>query len=146
MTALARTAVEAYVEYDGKTLKLFLYSRELPPFISVGGAKASSIMKILSNKFGSYLDNGVEIAKIAPIHVPAVLVWIAASIASKPSSHLLQALIDSTPRSAVDLLFELTDAHTGYRKNKPLIPYRKLHQASRIVLKILKLHKYPVDA
>jgi len=145
-TVAVRTAVDFYAEYDNKWLRLFLYSRELPPFIAVGGARAAAMAKILRNKFNSFSYDGVEAVKIAPLYVPAVLVWTAASIASKPSADLLEALMGSTPKSAVDLLFELVDARNSYREGKPLIPFRKLYKASKIIVEILKLQNYPVDA
>jgi len=145
ISASVRTAIDTYVEYDGKLLKLFLYSRELPPLIAIGGTRAAVMMKILSDRFGGSIDNGVEIVRIVPLYAPAVLVWIVASIASKPSPDLLQALVNNTPRSTVDLIFELLDAKDGYRKNKPLIPFRKLYRASRIIVGILKLQNYPVE-
>jgi len=140
-----RTPMDTYIEYDGKMLKLFMFSKELPPLIAIKGEKALAIMKILSNRFGSIVDNGVETIRIAPLYTPAILVWIVASISSKPSPNLLNMLINNTPRSAVDLILELMDTQNGYKKNRPMIPYKKLYSASRIVLKLLKLHNYPID-
>jgi len=139
------TNMSAYIEYDGNTLKYYMFSKELPPIVVIKGYKAEFIMKILSSKFESTVNNYVETISIKPFYVFNVLAWIIASISSKPSADLLQALINYTPKSVVELIFELIDTYNGYKKNKPLIPYRKLYTASRIILKILKLHNYLVE-
>lgn len=138
------SSVEAYVKYSGNKLKYYMFSTELPPLFIVGGAKANLLVNILRSESGSIGENGTEIVNIKPFHAPAVLVWIVASISSKPSKDLLYALMSYTPRSAVDLVFESIDIHNGYG-SKPLIPYRKLYMASKIILRILKLHNYPVE-
>lgn len=135
---------KAYVKYDGKKLKYYMFSEELPPLLVVGGKRAGLIMNILREELGSYIEDGVEKISVKPLATPAVLVWIATSIASTPSRDLLHALITRTPRPLVELLFELIDIGNGYRKSRPLIPPKKLYITSRILIRILELLGYPV--
>jgi len=121
-----------------------MFSEELPPLLVVGGRRAGLIMKILREELGGHVENGVESVSVKPLATPAVLVWIATSVVATPSKDLLHALITHTPRPAVELLYELIDVGDGYRKNKPLIPPKKLRITSKILIKILELLGYPV--
>ncbi|MEM0377704.1 MAG: hypothetical protein QXI90_08050, partial [Thermofilum sp.] len=56
-----RTGVmSAYVTFDGKKLKFYMFSRELPPLLAIGGARAKTLFSILSKVFGANRNNGVE--------------------------------------------------------------------------------------
>ena len=136
--------VRAYVKYNGRKLKYYMFSDKLPPLFTIGGAKSSSLMKILREEFGSSSENGIECISIRPLTAPGVLVWIVASVSTTPSKDLLHALVEYTPRAPIELIFELIDASNGYKKNRPLILSRKLRTASKIIVQILKLLNYPV--
>jgi hypothetical protein len=134
----------AYVKYDGRKLKYYMFSDKLPPLFVVGGTKSSLLMKILREEFGSFNEDYIESINLKPLTIPGILVWIVASISTAPSKDLLHALIGYTPRATVELIFGLIDASNGYKKNRPLIPSRKLRTASKIIVQILKLLDYPV--
>ena len=137
--------MKARIIYDGERLRYYMFSTELPPLLAVGGTKARLMMDVLRGEFGSYTEDGAEVVDLKPLVAPATLVWIVASIVSKPSKALLHALINYTPRSALDLIFELIDVDGEYSKNKPLIPPKKLYAASKAILGILKLNNHPVE-
>jgi len=145
LLSYANLLMNSYVVYNGKRLRYHMFSTELPPLLALGGTKAKAIMGTLRSEFGGSVEGGTEVVQIKPFASPAVLVWIVASVASRPSRSLLRALMSYTPRSAIDLIFELVDTGNGYSKSKPLIGYNKLFVASKIVVKILKLHNYPVE-
>ncbi|MEM4677405.1 MAG: hypothetical protein QXY55_05910 [Candidatus Korarchaeota archaeon] len=139
-----RTGVmSAYVTFDGKKLKFYMFSNELPPLLAIGGARARALFSILSKVFGANLNNGEEEILLKSFYVLAVLTWIVASLSTTPSEELLKELIRTgVPKSTVELIFEQLDARNGYRKNGPLVSGRKLQSLSSILAKILKLHGY----
>ncbi|MEM1606262.1 MAG: hypothetical protein QW794_05700 [Thermosphaera sp.] len=135
--------MNAYVTFDGKKLKFYMFSNELPPLLAIGGARAKALFSILSKVFGASRNNGIEEILVKPFYVLAVLTWIVASLSTAPSEELLKELIRTgVPKSTVELIFEQLDAKNGYRKNGPLISRRKLQSLSSILAKILKLHRY----
>ncbi|MEM0050265.1 MAG: hypothetical protein QXW39_07025 [Candidatus Bathyarchaeia archaeon] len=135
--------MNAYVTFDGKKLKFYMFSNELPPLLAIGGTRAKALFSILSKVFGASRNNGIEEILVKPFYVLAVLTWIVASLSTAPSEELLKELIRTgVPKSTVELIFEQLDAKNGYRKNGPLISGRKLQSLSSILAKILKLHRY----
>ena len=139
------SSMRARIMYNRERLRYYMFSTELPPLIAVGGTKAGLMMNILREEFGSYAEGDAEVIDLKPFVAPATLVWIVASIASKPSKALLHALINYTPRSALDLIFELIDVNSKYVKGKPLIPPKKLYIVSKTILVILKLNNHPIE-
>jgi len=123
-----------------------MLSRELPPIVEVFGSRAKEMIKILRAKFSSMSEgDGGEVVKVNPLRVLQTLVWIVAgAAAARPTQELLETLLDGTPKSAVNLIFESEDPFSAYQLGGPLIPAEKLQRVSRIVAEILKLHGYPV--
>ena len=136
--------MEGLVKLHNGKIRFYLFSDELPPLIEIGGARAQKIAKILRDRFGSYRANGAEVIRIDPFRVLQVLVWAAASVAVEPSDDLLEALLARTPRSALNLLFELEEPGRSYTGGGPMIRYRKLRRAAKIIVDILRLEGYPV--
>jgi len=138
------SVMEGLVKLRGGKLSFYMFSTELPPVLEVGGKRAYEIMKILREKMGSYLADGAEIVRLNPFRVSPVLVWIVASVATRPSPDLLEALLAKTPRSAVDLIFEVEEARRSYVDGGPMIRYGKLRKVASIIVDILRLEGYPV--
>jgi len=136
-----------HVVYKEVALRVYLFSRELPPIIEVAGSRAKEMAKILRAKFLSIPDGeDGEVVKVDPFRLLPTLVWIVASAAAvRPTPELLEALLGGTPKSAVNLIFESEDPFNA-QNGGPLIPAEKLQRVSRIVVEILKLHGYPVTA
>jgi len=138
--------LDAYVKGGSGWLEFHMFSRGLPPMISIRGSRSGPIMGVLCREFGCTSEDGSEVAVVRHLYAFPVLVWLAASAsAPRPSQELLRALIRRTPRSAIDILLELADAEAAYRRRRPLIPPGKLYAASKVIRGLLKLHGYPVE-
>ena len=137
--------IGSYVRFNGRRLWYHVFSDRLPPLLVVNPPRAELLMGLLREELGSFVEDGVEYINVKPLQTPAVLVWIVASITATPTRELFQALKAYTPRSPIDLVFELADLEDGYKRGRPLIPPRRLREASKTVVRILKLHGYPVE-
>ena len=127
-------------------MRFHMFSVELPPMLAFGGSRVERVMDVVCSEFGCTSENGLEVARLKQLQTFPVMVWLAVTATtSKPSRSLLQALLAYTPRSAIDLLLELADAETAYKRRRPLIPPRRLYAASRVLRGILRLHGYPVE-
>lgn len=132
--------LSAYVKLRGERLEFYLFSDQLPPLLVVRGERGKALFGILSEVYGCTCENGVKMLALKPLQAPAALTWLVASLSTGPSRELLEALMRSTPASALQLILELVDAGGAYGRDGPLIPGRKLRRASKIVVSILRLH------
>lgn len=132
--------LSAYVKLRGERLEFYLFSDQLPPLLVVRGKRGRALFSVLSDLYGCTSENGVKLLVLKPLQAPAALTWVVASLSTDPSKELLEALMRSTPRSALQLILELASEGSAYRMNRPLIPGRKLLAASKVVVGILRLH------
>ena len=143
--SLSLSHMRATIMYNGKKLMYYVFSERLPPLIVLRNSFTDKIARILLEKYGYHEDNETKIIRIPSFESPAVLVWLFTCITAKPTKELLNALLNYTPRSALDLVFEVIDTRHGYKRGRPLIPPRYARAASKIVSRILALHGYPVE-
>jgi len=133
-----------HIEVRNGRLKLYMFDKELPPILDIGGARAQKIAGILRERFDSYRVDGAEAIRIDPFRVLPVLVWVVASVAVEPSTDLLEALLTKTPKSAVNLIFESEEPGRAYINGGPMIRYWKLRRVAKIIVDILRFEGYPV--
>jgi len=144
MLGAASMITQLMVRFDGRQIRVYMFSKELPPLIAYGGQRAEKTFRILRKRLGSFADDGAEEIDVNLFRIPAVIVFTAVSAVAEPKEELLDSLISSTPKFVLDYLLWFIDAEKAYKDGSPLIPYPKLVKAARVVREMLETMGYPV--
>ena len=134
--------VKPIVKFFDGVLELFLDGELLTPLVRAKGANAETMFRVLSRIFTVKENGGVYEIEVPLTALPAVEVWILASFTTKPSEELLDKLLKSTPKIAIDLISELIALSAQKRKSckDPYIVYSIAQKASKILREIIELY------
>lgn len=127
-----------FVVFNGK-VSYHIISREYPPLFSYGGRRAEAAFKILRSEMGATIDGSAEVVQLGPFTIFPAMIFLAVAPAIEPSRDLLHKLMARTPKSAVDLIFEVSDAER-IKAGGPLIPPRILIRVARVLMEILQVN------
>lgn len=133
-----RSPEMGFVVFKNK-VSYHMISKEYPPLFSNGGKRAEKAFKILSSEIGYTEEDGAKIVQLGPFVVFPAMVFLAVSAAVEPTTELWYMLMTRTPKSAVDLLFEVADAER-LKTGGPLIPPRTMMRVARILAEILRVN------
>ncbi len=131
------------VRVRGPVVELFLDERLQTPLLRVRGSTAGEVARILAGRFLTReADGSTEILIPLPA-LPAVEVWLLASLTARPEEELLERLLEGTPRTLADLVADLIEISARRRKadaREPLITGSVARKASRIIREALQLY------
>jgi hypothetical protein len=130
------------VRVRGPAVELFLDERLQTPLLRVRGSAAGEVARILAGRFLTReVDGSTEILIPLPA-LPAVEVWLLASLTARPEEELLERLLEGTPRTLADLVADLIEISARRKADarEPLITGSVARKASRIVREALQLY------
>ena len=130
------------VRYYGGVLELFLDEKIEAPMIRIRGEKAEKMFRILSKKFITRENGEAQEVIIPTIALPAVETWILTCYTTTPSEELLNKLLESTPKTIINIISDLITISAKQRKTRkePLINHNTAQKASKIIRELLKLY------
>ena len=136
------SSLRPVARYHNNVLELFLDEKVEVPLIRIRGEKAKKMFSILSKKF-IHRENGETQEVVIPtIALPAVETWILTCYTVTPSEELLNKLLESTPKTLINIISDLITISTRQRKTRkePLINHNAAQKASKIIRELLKLY------
>jgi len=130
------------VRYCSGVLELFLDEKIEAPMIRIRGEKAEKMFRILSKKFITRENGEAQEVIIPTIALPAVETWILTCYTTTPSEELLNKLLESTPKTIINIISDLITISAKQRKTRkePLINHNTAQKASKIIRELLKLY------
>lgn len=131
------------VRVRGPAVELFLDERLQTPLLRIRGSAAGEVAGILAGRFLAREAGGSTEILIPLPALPAVEVWLLASLTARPEEELLERLLEETPRTLADLVADLIEISARRRRadsREPLITGSVARKASRIIREALQLY------
>ena len=135
-----RSPEMGFIVKKSSKIAYHLIQKDYPPLFAVGGKRAEAAFKILASEIGYTEEDGAQVIQLGPFVLYPAMVFLAVSPAVEPSVDLWYRLQSKTPKSAVDLIYEVADAER-LKTGGPLIPPEMVVKVAYAVKTLLELNR-----